>query len=527
MYFYAPSTKYNWGFLGTPQTTVCLGMVNRQCPYSRGKGVGGTSLLNGLMYVRGNRRDYDRWAEMGNPEWSYEKVLPYFKKSEGFSPIQPTPVVLPDLEYSQNVTLENPAYHGHNGPFHVEYHRPYSPQFYTFLEANRENGWKIGDYNAKHQLWMESPTQLNNIHGRRVDLGKAFIKPVLNRTNLKVQIDSYVTKILIRKLTKTAYGVNFMYKGKKYITRARKEIILSAGAISSPPLLLLSGIGPEKELKALNIPVYQNLPVGRHLIDHATFYGLNFYMNYTEPIKSVREYVEEFLNASGPYAIAGNNQGIGFLQTKYQNVSGLPDIEYLIVPSNGTGPLTQKGFHLTNETYYGLWGRLNSTKFFKIYVILLHPRSKGTVKLKSSNPFEYPLINSNFLSDPENIDINAVYEGAKYILSLLQTQAFKSQNVTLQPPELPACAKHKMLSKAYWFCCIRQVTMNVYHPMGSNRMGPNPDTAVVDSKLRVHGIKKLRVADASIFPSPISGHPNAAAVMVGEVVSDMIKGVIQ
>lgn len=246
-------------------------------------------------------------------------------------------------------------------------------------------------------------------------------------------------------------------------------------------------------------------------------------MNYTEPAETVEEYVREFLNASGPYAIAGNNQGVGFYQTKYQNVSGVPDIEFMFIPSNGTDPMSQRIYHFTDETYEGVWGFLPTQKFFRVYVTLLHPVSRGSVRLRSSDPFEYPLIDLNYLSDPEGLDIARIYEGIKIALSFFETESFRRHNVTLHPPHLPACRNYEVLSKDFWYCCIRQLTMHLYHSQASNKMGPNPENSVVDSNLRVHGIKNLRVADASVFADSISGHPAAASIMVGEKVSDLIK----
>lgn len=479
-------------------------MINEQCPVPRGKGVGGTTLLNGVLYVRGNRADYDYWASIGNPEWSYENILPYFKKAENFH-------------------LGNPYYHGKNGPLKVEFHKPNSPQYYAFLEANVEKGRDIVDYNGQVQLGV-SPFQMNTINGRRDDNGKAYVAPILNRRNLYVKTNSYVTKILINNATKTAYGVHFMNNGRKYIANANKEVILSAGTISSPALLLLSGIGPADHLRMLNIPVYQDLPVGNNLRDHATFYGLSFVMDYKEPISSIKRLVEDFLNDYGPYTVAANNQGVAFLRTGLSQLpEEVPDIELFLVPSNTTNELTQKYFNFKNETYEELWGNLDTRQLFLINTVLLHPHSTGTVRLQSSDPYEYPLIDFRLLSDPEEHDIATIYEGIKKVLEFTNTEAFRKKNVRFLPPKLSACKDFEFLSKEYWYCSIRQITMHIYHPIGTNKMGPNPNDSVVNSRLQVHGINQLRVADASIFPTTISGHTSAAATMVGEVVSDFIK----
>lgn len=480
-------------------------MVDRQCNLPRGKGVGGSTLINGCMYVRGNRWDFDHWAELGNTEWSYERVLPYFKKAETFK-------------------LGNPKYHGHHGPMHVEYTRPYSPQCLAFVQANEEVGLKLLDYNGKDELGIAF-TQFNNIKGHREDTGKAYIKPFLKRKNLKVQINSYVTKILFEDDHKTARGIHFTYDGKNYIATAKKEVIVAGGAINSPPLLMLSGIGPREELEKFKIPIYKELPaVGKNLIDHAACLFLDFEMDYREPNRTVEEYVKEFLRGTGLYTIAGNTQALGFIHTRLAEVpESVPDLEFIISPSPTINELTKKFYHITDETYDALFGNVDPLKLFRVFVILLHPRSAGTVRLQSADPFDYPLIDSQFLSDPEGHDIASMYEGIEFILKLLETKAFKKWNARLLPGDLPACRKYKQLSKEFWYCYLRETTQNIYHPMGTNKMGQNKTTCVVNSRLKVHDIEKLRIADASIFPTSVSGHTSAASVMTGELVSDFIK----
>lgn len=195
----------------------------------------------------------------------------------------------------------------------------------------------------------------------------------------------------------------------------------------------------------------------------------------------------------------------------------------MVVPPNSTGPISQRAYHFTEETIQGLWGDTNEQKLVRFYITVLHPVSRGSVRLRTSDPFEYPLIDLNLLSDPYDLDMARTYEGIKIALSLLETKHFKSHNVTLMPPSLPACRGYKALSKDFWYCNIRHLTMHLYDAAGTNRMGPNPGSSVVDSNLRVHGIKNLRVADASVFPDSISGHVAPSTIMVGEKVSDMIK----
>lgn len=480
-------------------------MFNQQCTYPRGKGLGGSSIINALKYVRGNKEDYDRWYKQGNPGWSFKDVLPFFKKSE-------------------NSQIDgDEGYHGVGGNINVEYSNPDSPQFKAFIAANLELGRKVVDYNGKQQLGV-AKIQINTLNGKRDSVGKAFIKPIMGRPNLEILTYSLVTKILINSKTKVANGVLFSYKGKLLIAKAKKEVILSAGSIGSPQLLMLSGIGPKDHLRSLQIPVIKSLSVGNNFQDHPAYYALHFVTNYNEPVTTLQQNVEEYLNGYGPLTIPGNAQGIGFFQTKFAKIRGVPDIELIMVPSNSTTNFIQKAFHYNDVSYDTIWRRINPSNTFTINVILLHPKSRGEIRLKSKSPYIYPLISPKFLSDSKGEDIEAMYEGIKLALEIVNTKAFKKLNASLMYAPLPACQGKKYLSRKYWHCQLRQLTYHIHHPIGTCKMGPNPSKgAVVNHELKVHGIKNLRVADASIIPETTSGHTNAPSVMIGEKISHMIK----
>ncbi|XP_018566941.1 glucose dehydrogenase [FAD, quinone]-like isoform X2 [Anoplophora glabripennis] len=511
MYFPVEFSKYNWGFTSTSQKTACLGMVDKKCPLARGKGIGGTTLINGLVYSRGSSIDFDRWGKhVNDSRWAYPSVLKFFKKSEDFHHRDKDAPVVESV-------------HGVKGYLNVEYHLPRSPQLNAFLKANEELGMPVADYNAGTGLGA-SPAQINTKNGRRYDGGKAFVRPVLKRNNLQVLENSYVTKILIDKATKTTKGVSFTRNGESYVASAKKEVVLCAGAISSPHILLLSGVGPKKHLESKQIDVIQDLEVGSSLKDHPTFYGLNFGSNYTEPVMSVREQVEIFLRGFGPLAAPGNNQGVGFYESQFTNGTGYPDIEIMFIPANATTDLSQKAFRLTDQSYQDVWGHNNRSQTYILYVVALHAESKGTVRLKSNDPFNYPLINTNFLSDPASKDIKTIYEGIQLGLKLAGTKSLQKIASKLQGGPLKACKNFKYLTEKYWYCAIRQISMDLYHPVGTCPMGRFPDKGdVVNSRLQVHGVKNLRVADASVFPFTFAGHPNAPSVMVGEQVSDILK----
>ena len=390
----------------------------------------------------------------------------------------------------------------------------------AFLEANKELGFDIVDYNA-NKLGA-SQSQINTINGRRLDGAKAFLRPVRQRKNLEILTHSYVKKILTDK--GVAREVEFSHKGKNYFVEVKKEVILAAGAIGTSQILMWSGIGPKQHLEDLKIDVVADLPVGTALRDNTLFYGLTVHTNYTEPVRPLRDYVEDYLNDVGPFAIANNNAGVGFYESSYTKGTGIPDIELEFIAANATSSLSARSLELTEETYEDLWKNINVPQSFTVYVVSLHDVSKGTIRLKSRNPYEYPMIDTNLLSDSGNKDIRVLYEGVQLVLKLLKTKAFRAMNATLQGGPLRACRKHEYLSEDYWYCAIRQVSSNLYHPLGTCPMGTDPKKgAVVDSKLKVFGFRNLRVADASVFPFPLAGHPNAPTVMVGEQLGDLVK----
>ncbi|KAG5897966.1 hypothetical protein JTB14_013540 [Gonioctena quinquepunctata] len=510
LYFEVEYTEYNWGFVSTPQSTACLGMTNRQCPLARGRGLGGSTLIDGLVYSRGSSIDFDNWAErVEDPRWSYLNVLPVMKRSERF------------VYRDESAPVYEPV-HGRNGYLTVEHHLPRSPQLDAWLEAHRELGIPVADYNAGTGLGASS-AQINTRNGRTADTGTAFILPILDRPNLKVLLNSYVVRILFDE-HKRAQGVVFTHNNKLYVVKASKEVIVSAGAYQTPQLLMLSGVGPREHLQSLNIPVVQDLEVGSNLRDHACYYGVNFGTNYTEPVLPLEQVVQQFLDGVGQMATPGNNQGVAFYESQFTRGTGLPDIEIMLIPSNCTNDLSQRAFRLTNQTYDDVWRFIDRTKSFVYYIISLHSDSVGTVRLASADPFEYPLIDSGFLSDPDGRDIARIYEGVEIALKLAQTKAMQRIGTTLQGAPMNACKQYQYLSREYWYCAIRQVTLDVYHPVGTCRMGPYPERGdVVDSEGRVHGVSGLRVSDASVIPFPLGGHPAAAIVLVGDMISDFIK----
>lgn len=283
--------EFNWGYKTDPSRGACLGLRGGVCNWPKGRALGGTSVINFMLYQRGHRRDYDEWAAAGNAGWSYSEVLPYFKKSERIG--------IPSLRHS--------PYHGKDGYLDVQHAEFRSKVLSTFLRSAHDIGYNVTDPNGETLLGF-SQTQANTRNGRRCSAAKAFLRPVQHRPNLAISMHSRVVKILIDPHSKSAYGVEFLKKKKRYQVRARKEVILSAGPIASPQLLMLSGVGPKKHLAQLNIPVVSDLRVGYNLHDHSVVNGLDFLVNkpitFSERTVQQPRYILDYVvNGHGPISI--------------------------------------------------------------------------------------------------------------------------------------------------------------------------------------------------------------------------------
>lgn len=509
------SRDVNWGYRPQSSNNSCLAMVDNRCLWPRGKVMGGSSVLNYMIYTRGNRRDYDNWEAMGNPGWGYDDVLPYFKKLE-----------------NSRIKHASPEYAGKGGPLTVSEVEWKSDVAKSFIEAGLELGWPYVDYNGPGQIGI-SYLQSSTKDGRRASSNVAYLYPIKNRKNLFVRKLSQVTKILIDPKTKTAFGVQYVCNGKFHTVRARREVILSAGAINSPQLLMLSGIGPADHLKEMNIKTIVNLPVGFNLMDHAAPGALTFTTNAsTLSLYKISPF--DFIqftagNRKSVLESIGGCEALAFLElddpSPTINPDGYPDIELLqtngAMHSARVFPLV---FGLKPSIYEAMFKQLevDQRDAFMIYPMVLRPKSRGRIKLKSKHPLVYPLIYSGYLTDQYDVDISV--KGIKKTIEMMDTAAFRKIDAKLHEVPVPTCAHLTFGSDLYWECFTRHFTFTIYHYSGTCKMGAKSDpTAVVDPRLNVKGIKNLRVVDASIFPEIMAGHPNSPVYMIAEKASDMIK----
>ena len=497
-------TEHDWGYYTEPQNVSCLGMNDQRAYWPRGRVLGGSGMLNAMQYTRGSRHDFDEWARNGCTGWSYKDVLPYFLKSED--------VQIDDLKSS--------VYHSTGGPLAVSDCRV-TPLADFYMKACEELGYRITDYNGGEEEGC-SGIQINVRNGLRSSTSVEYLDNTAERENLHIAVRSFVTNVKIEK--KKATGVYVMRKGKISLIKARKEIILSAGAINTPQILMLSGVGPERHISSLGIDLKADLPVGENLQDHVMVWMFSRINSSHSITTNLRESMWSKLNyqlfGKGPISIAGSD-GNAFLYTdESKRGKTYPDIQIVFYSSF----LNINSVNLKNDTAEEYLARTPNEEGFTTSVILTHPKSNGTVKLKSSDPFEHPVLDPQFFTNKE--DIIELTKGIKEWEKIVDTPTMKSLGVKIDQSKLSFCSQHEFRSDAYWECYIRHLGVTVWHQCGTCKMGSDKDpSTVVDPQLRVKGIKGLRVVDASVFPKVTSGNINAPVVMLAEKAADMIRGI--
>jgi choline dehydrogenase len=509
-----PFIEANWKYRSVRSSNSCLSMENRQCMCHQGKVMGGTSTINFMIYTRGNKRNYDQWEEMGNTGWGYKDVLPFFLKHENMS--------IPELARDRK-------YHSTRGELTISYAPYRSSLADAFISGGKEMGYNIIDYNGETQngfSYMQSTTR----NGSRCSASRAFLHPIKNRKNFHVKKRSTVTKILIDPITKTAFGVEFVHGNRKYEVRARKEIILSAGAINSPQLLILSGIGPRKHLRDLNIPVIQDLKVGYNLMDHPAILSIPFILNQSvayviDDLANNRSALVDYLSYhQGPFSVPGGGEGIAFLDTRNpRSKDGNPDIEIAFFAAGIPSEITfYKMLGYTDEFYNAVFKQIQGVHTFTLMTVVLQPKSRGRIMLKSANPHDSPLIHLDLFQNPEDLEKQLL--AIKETLKLSKTSAFQKFGPKIHDIPVPGCKFLQFGTDDYWRCAARHMAVGIWHYSGTCKMGPywDPD-AVVDPRLRVYGVKGLRVIDASITPLIPDAHTNGPCMMIGEKGADLVK----
>ncbi|XP_063238482.1 glucose dehydrogenase [FAD, quinone]-like [Bacillus rossius redtenbacheri] len=510
---YLQFSEANWKYKTEPSDAACLGHTNRRCNWPRGKVMGGSSVLNYMIYTRGNWRDYDNWRSMGNDGWGFDDVLPYFLKSE-------------DNNIEGMAT--DSRYHSKGGYLSVSNIPFHTSLADAFIRAGLETGARVVDYNGRDQVGF-SYLQVTMKNGTRWSSSRAFLHPASSRSNLHVKKYSLVTRILIDPRTRTAYGVEFTNKGKTYRVKAKREVILSAGAINSPQVLMLSGIGPREHLEKLKVPVVNDLKVGYNLMDHIALGGLTFLCNHTslrtfDLIQSSKNFLEFFSYHRGPFSVPGGCEALAYYDLKNPGAAdGYPDVELLFQGGSiVSDPTLRRNFGIDDALYERVYKRLETENTWMMLPMLLRPKSRGRIMLRDANPGHKPLIYHNYYAAKEDLD--TMVGAIKKTVELSQTAAMRNVGSRLHDVKIPGCARFQFGSDEYWGCAARHLTFTIYHQSGTCKMGPAGDpSAVVDPRLRVHGVARLRVVDASIMPVIPIAHTNAPTYMIAEKASDMIK----
>ena len=469
----------NWRFSTTPQKHA----GGRQIYIPRGKVLGGSSSINGMIYTRGHPTDYDDWAALGNPGWSFREVLPYFRRSEN------------------NVEFGDSPYHGKGGELNVQFLDMYNPLVDVMFDAAAGMQYKLIDdfCGPDHEGFAKRQVTMKN--GRRQSTATAFLDPVRHRKNLTIMPETLTRRVLVE--NGRAVGIEVEHKGEVRKLTARREVVLSAGVIGSPQILMLSGIGNAEKLKARGIEPIHHLPgIGENFREH-----ISAAVQYTSPTTVPWGLSWRTVPWMAWQAARYVFQRKGFFANNMLHAGGFiktdpslkrPDVQFILMP-----------------THRDATARMGRGHGYALIAIVLRPESRGTVELASADPREAPLIDPHFLEVEEDLDTLVTgIKLARRMLEMPQWDPYRGEEINpgkavQSDTELREFAREKFVT--------------VFHPVGTCKMGPGPE-AVVDAELKVHGIAGLRVADASIMPTLIGGNTNAPAIMVGEKAADMMLG---
>ena len=471
--------RIDWGYHTAPQKNL----NNRTMFWPRAKVLGGCSCVNGMIYIRGNASDYDQWAQAGNRNWAYEECLPYFRKSE---------------------TWEGASgeFHGNDGPLRTSRHGVQHPLARAFVEAGVQAGYpRTDDFNGAHQEGFGpcDSTMTADGKAKRSSASQAYLHPVRHRKNLSIITGAMVSRVIIE--NGRATGVEYVSNGRTNILRADREVILSGGAINSPQLLQLSGVGDPHHLKSQGIKVQAELRgVGENLQDHLAI-GLKnrvtspiSLLPMVNPLRSALALGRYMLNGTGPAAYHGI-EALAFVKTRPEAIAAELQYHFIMImyDDHGRNIIPEHGF--------------------MPYFNIARPKSRGSIRINSADPLKHPTIQPNYFDDPD--DLRVMREGIKISRDIVAQKAFDPYRGEEYAPGRDVRTDREIDDY------LRARIESIYHPVGTCKMGSDP-MAVVDDRLRVHGVDGLRVVDASVMPTLVTGNTNAPTIMIAERAADFI-----
>ncbi|CAH2259727.1 glucose dehydrogenase [FAD, quinone]-like [Pararge aegeria] len=492
--FLNQNSNNDWFYKTQPDGQSCLGFRNTSCIWSKGKGMGGSSSINAMIYLRGHPEDFSYWANIGNYGWANDDLVKYFEEQEEFF----------------NIT--DSAFPG------------YENQWYDILDsAWKELGFQAHNYINHETVIGTKRARILTQNGKRMNTAKTYFK---NACNLIVMKNTIVEKVIINKKTNQALGVQIQHKsGIKMEISAKREVLLAAGSIATPQLLMLSGIGPKNHLEAMNINCIVNLPVGKNLQDHL-FFPLFFKTKINQQLPSDLINIlllQYMLTRTGPFSNIGLTDYMSFIST--HNNSEYPDIQfhYTYFTKNDNFVLQPylEGVGYNTEVIKSIEALNHEHDLLGVYPTLLHPKSRGEILIEKSD-LSKPIIKANYLQHPD--DLNSLLKAINFVHNLEKTDTFKALGIELLNVKIHSCNKYSFNTDAYWECYIRHMATTIYHPVGTAKMGPeHDDTSVVGSNLIVHNTRNLRIVDASIMPVIPRANTMAATLAIAQKAVDIIR----
>ncbi|XP_071448682.1 glucose dehydrogenase [FAD, quinone]-like [Hetaerina americana] len=527
LYATLQNTEIDWQYRTDGEGDYCLGMVDHKCSWPRGKVLGGSSVLNEMVYLRGHPKDYSKWVKNGNEGWGYEDLVPFFEKSEGRAE------EYGDVGY---LNLE---------PFDGGLSTGELPLLKPLKRAAEELGYRA----TLDSSILSNPGYFNTYgtvsNGTRHNAAKAYLVPVKSRGNLDVADNIEVKKILFDS-KKRATAVEIDNAGTLLFVKAKKEIILSAGTIGSPRLLMHSGIGPKDNLKSLGIPIVADLPVGDNLQDHLIFPGVVVSIDRDvcrpfDPRKTLMRNVADYLLLrKGPLSGIGYEQFVGFIPRNHSDPFSRPDIQifFAFFDKGDTSSMSTivQALGYNEEIASNFTNLVTESDTLFAVPVILHPKSRGQVRLTSTNFMVPPKITPNYFDKPADED--AMLRGIEEAVKILTASSLKHAH-RIEPRALvKECLRKRkkagkpsssgdiddspLMTESYWRCAMRILATTDTHASGTCKMGPKKHDSVVDSNLRVHSVKRLRVIDSSVMPFIHSGKTNGPVYAIAEKGASMI-----